>query len=100
MKIELESNYFDEKCKCHLCGSIFFPEEVVARAYRSSDEYITDVCPSCLASGNTGISQRLQAQADHLRRLARELEQLAKGDIEAPSFEHFQAVKQLTKSIL
>ncbi|MDJ1171015.1 hypothetical protein PMG71_16420 [Roseofilum sp. BLCC_M154] len=100
MKIELESNYFDEKCQCHLCGTLFFPEEIIARAYRNSDEYITDVCPQCLASGDTGISDRIRRQADYLRRLASELEKLADGEIETPSFEHFQAVRKLTKSIL
>ncbi|MBP0013177.1 MAG: hypothetical protein J7545_19275 [Roseofilum sp. SBFL] len=100
MKIQLESNYFDEKCQCHLCGTIFFAEEIIARAYRSSDEYITDVCPQCLASGDTGISHRIRKQADYLRRLASELEKLADADIETPSFEHFQTVKQLTKSML
>lgn len=99
MEIKLESNYFEEKSQCHLCGKIFFPEEIIARAYRHQDKYITDVCPECIASGKEGISRRIREQAEYLRHLARELESLAEGEIETPSFERYTVVKQLTKTM-
>ena len=100
MKIKLENNYFDEKSQCHLCGKSFFPEEIIARPYRDTAEYTTDVCPECIAAGKEGISRRIREQADYLRRLAAELERLADREIEAPSFERYTVVKQLTKTML
>jgi hypothetical protein len=99
MKIKVESNYFDEKSLCHCCGQVFYPREVIARAYRESGKYLMDVCPQCLAGGEEGISRRLRQRADYLRNLAAELEKLAKEDIQAPSIEQFNVMNQIAKAL-
>ena len=99
MKIQIESNDFDEKCYCDLCGSTFIPTEVLARAYKESGDYITDVCPHCLATGAEGISLRMRSRADRLRAMAAELERLARGDIEAPSLEQVSVMNQIVKAL-
>lgn len=99
MRIELESNDFDEKAICHFCGIMFTPQEVIARAYRDQGDYITDVCPECIAIGKEGISRRILERAYSLRSLAEELERLAKGEIEAPSFSRYTIVNQVTKAL-
>jgi len=99
IQIKVESNNFDERCRCNLCGSIFFPLDVVARAYRESGEYVSDVCPECLATGAEGISQRMRQRADYLRSLAGELEQLARNEIESPSLSQFNIANQLEKAM-
>ncbi|MEQ8956496.1 MAG: hypothetical protein RLP02_01010 [Coleofasciculus sp. C2-GNP5-27] len=99
IQIKVESNDFDERCRCNLCGNIFFPLEVVARAYRDSGEYVSDVCPECLATGAEGISTRIRQRADYLRSLAVELEQLARSDIESPSLAQFNIANQLEKAM-
>jgi len=71
----------------------------VARAYRESGEYVSDVCPECLATGTEGISNRMRQRADYLRSLAVELEQLARSDIESPSLSQFNIANQLEKAM-
>ena len=99
MKIKVENNHFDEKLLCHCCGQVFFPKEVIARAYRESGEYIMDVCTQCLAGGTEGISSRMRQRADYLRNLATELERLAREDIQAPSIDQFNIMNQLAKAL-
>lgn len=99
MKIYIESNDFDEKCFCHLCGKVFFPTEVVARAYRESGEYLTEVCDHCLAGGADGIRRRLSERAESMRMVASELESLARNDIEAPTLEQLKVANQIVKAL-
>jgi hypothetical protein len=99
LKIEVESNHFDEKLLCHCCGQVFCPREVTAKAYRESGEYLMDVCPQCLAGGTEGISRRMRQRADYFRNLAIELERLAREDIEAPSIDQFNIMNQLAKAL-
>lgn len=99
MKIKVESNHFDEKSLCHCCGQIFCPREVIARAYRESGEYLTDVCTQCLAGGGEGISRQMRQRADYLRNLAAELEKLAREDIQAPSIEQLNVMNQIAKAL-
>lgn len=99
MKIQLESNYFEEKSLCHCCGQVFCPREVVARAYRESGEYLMDVCPQCLVGGKESISLRMSRRADYFRNLAAELEKLAREEIEAPSLEQFNIVNQIARAL-
>jgi hypothetical protein len=99
MKIQIESNDFDEKSYCQLCGSIFLPREVVATAYRESGEYLTNVCPQCLASGGEGMRKRMRRRADYLRSLAAQLEELARNEIESPDLDQFRIVTQIAKAL-
>lgn len=99
MRIELESNDFDEKCSCQLCGRIFIPRDVVARAYNDSGEYITDVCHECIASGEEGMSRRIRERADRFRQMAFELERLASGRIETPSLAQFNVMDQIVRTL-
>lgn len=78
MKIQVESNDFDEVARCHLCGTTFRLSEVVSRAYDDADKFLTDVCPDCIAAGPDGMRQRILQQAESLRSQAADLEQLAK----------------------
>ncbi len=99
MKIKVESNHFDEKSLCNCCGQVFLPREVIARAYRESGEYLTDVCPECLAGGTEGVSRRLRERASYLRRLASELEKLAREEIQAPSLEQLNVMNQIAQAL-
>ncbi|HAG84900.1 MAG TPA: hypothetical protein DCL61_28060 [Cyanobacteria bacterium UBA12227] len=99
MKIQIESNDFEEKCYCHLCGNTFFPIAVVARAYKESGEYLTDVCPECIATGSEGISLRMRQRADSLRTVATELERLARTEIDSPSLAQLNVANQLEKAL-
>lgn len=99
MKIQIESNDFEEKCYCHLCGNTFYPIAVVARAYQESGEYLTDVCPECIATGSDGISLRMRQRADYLRSVAAELERLARTEIQSPSLAQLNIANQLEKAL-
>lgn len=99
MKIYIETNDFEEKCYCHLCGSIFIPTEVVARAYHETGEYITDVCHHCLAAGEEGISRRMRQRADSMRQVAQELERLARRELEAPTLEELKVANQMANAL-
>ena len=99
MKIEIESNHFDEKCYCHLCGSPFRPREVVARAYRDSGEYLSAVCPECIAKGSESISDRMQRRAENLRAIASELDHLARSDISAPTLDQLNVMNQVVNAL-
>jgi hypothetical protein len=99
MKIQIESNDFEEKSYCHLCGSSFHPTEVVAQAYKESGEYITNVCPQCIAVGEGGIRQRMRRRAQSLRAIASELEKLAAEEIESPSLDRFKIITQIAKAL-
>jgi hypothetical protein len=100
MKIQVESNDFDEIARCHLCGTTFHLSEVVARAYDDADKFLTDVCPDCIGVGPEGMRQRILKQAESLRSLAANLEQLAKGEIVSPSPAEFSVRVQLVKVFL
>jgi hypothetical protein len=99
MKIEIESNNFGEKSYCYLCGSVFFPKDAIARAYRSSGEYLSDVCPHCLSAGATSARQRMQQRANLLRAMADELEKLARGEIESPTLEQLNIMNQVVRTL-
>ena len=99
MKIELETNDFDERSYCHLCGSTSITKEVVAKAYNEAGDYITDVCPQCIATGAEGISLRMRSRAEELRAVAAQLEKLAWGNIDAPSIEQLNIMNQIAKAL-
>lgn len=99
MKIELETNDLDEQCSCHLCGEVFFASEVVARAYKESGEYLTDVCLNCLAAGADGISLRMRERAEYLRQIACELDRLSHSEIKAPNLVQFRVMTQIANAL-
>ncbi len=99
MKIEIHSNDFDEKCRCHLCGQIFFPSAVVAKAFKESGEYLTDVCGECIAVGPEGMSKRMRTRADYLRQIAAELEGLARSEIKSPSIAQLNIMNQIENAM-
>ncbi|MGC9526001.1 MAG: hypothetical protein ACP5D7_10740 [Limnospira sp.] len=99
MKIEIESNDFDEKCYCHLCGNPFRPREVVARAYRDSGEFLSEVCPECIAKGSESVSDRMHRRAQTLRAIASELDRLAGSDICAPTLEQLNVMNQVVNAL-
>lgn len=99
MKIELDTNDFDEKSYCHLCGSTFITKEIVARAYNESGDYITDVCPECIATGSEGISRRMRSRAEHLRALAAQLEKLAWDNIATPTIDQLNTMNQIARAL-
>lgn len=99
MKIQIESNDFEEKSYCHLCGSVFYPTEVIARAYRDSGEYISDVCPQCIAAEPEGMRLRMRRRTETMKAIASELERLTRDEIESPSLDHFRVANQIAKAL-
>ncbi len=99
MKIYIESNDFEEKCLCQVCGRVFIPHEVIARAYNENGDYLSEVCQQCLASGSEGISHNLRQRAESLRLMASALENIARSEIEAPSIEHYLTANQMTRAL-
>ncbi|MGC9505867.1 hypothetical protein [Baaleninema sp.] len=75
------------------------PQEVVARAYRDSGDYLSDVCPTCLAMGSEGISQRLRDRARYLKLMAWELERLADRPIDVPTIEQLNLANQIENAL-
>ncbi|MDB9315806.1 hypothetical protein PN462_22020 [Spirulina sp. CS-785/01] len=99
MKIEIDSRDFEERCYCHLCGNLFVPRDAIARAYNDRGDWVSDVCPTCLATGVEGISERMQQRANYLRLAAAELERLAHSDINAPSLEELTVMNQVIQAL-
>ncbi|NEO28299.1 MAG: hypothetical protein F6K03_15820 [Kamptonema sp. SIO4C4] len=100
MKIEIDSRDFEEKCYCHLCGNLFVPRlDAIARAYNDRGDWVSDVCPKCLAAGTDGIAARMRQRAHYLRMAAAELERLAGGEINAPSLEELTVMNQVIQAL-
>jgi hypothetical protein len=86
LRIKLRVSNFFMPTGCYLCGRGFTFNGIQNNLYED-DECIGDVCDICMKRGSEHFPCVLRAHAEHLRKSAEELEQMADEGIAFPTDE-------------
>ena len=89
LQIKLHESYSYRKTICLICGGWFDLENVRAALWDGEEE-ITNVCPDCIKAGSDKFHHILKSHAQRLKRLAEDLEDLAKQTIKCPSYSEYE----------
>lgn len=86
---------------CTICGRRSHPvrnrqnQLLLAVIYNQQGVALGEACRDCVASGSTGIQERLQERLEELQVKINELQMLAETEIQTPSLEQeFQIYRQ------